>query len=122
MFRHLCTPNGVFYSMSLYAKYINERENKEIIETEQGFATYFYIDSGVYIQDIYVSSDQRQSGVAASFADQIAKLAKSKGYSKMYGSVRIGTKGATDSLKVLLAYGFELDSAGTNGIVMVKDI
>lgn len=108
--------------MSLYAQYIKERENKEIVETEEGFATYFYIDSGVYIQDIYVHPESRHANVASKFADLIAFKAKNNGYTKMYGSIVPSTKHSTDSLKVLLAYGFRLESAEHNAIIMVKDI
>lgn len=108
--------------MSLFGDYIKERENKEIVEDSTGFATYSYLPQGVYIQDIYVAPDYRHAGTAAKFADQIAVIAKEKGHTKMYGSVMPSAKGATSSLKVLLAYGFQLDSAGPNAIIMVKDI
>lgn len=108
--------------MSLFAQYIKERENKEIVESEEGFATYFYLNDGVYIENIYVREDSRNKGTASKFADCIAQVAKSKGFSKMYGSVIPTTNNSTDSLKVLLSYGFRLDSAVNNAIIMVKDL
>lgn len=108
--------------MSLFGQYISEREGKEIVEDNQGFATYFYVNDGVYIENIYVSPDFRQAGVASKYADQIAELAKAKGYKKMYGSVAPSKKGSTASLKVLFAYGFELESAAQNAIIVVKEI
>lgn len=109
-------------SSSLYAEYIKERENKHIVENERGFATYVFIDKGVYIQDIYVRSDFRHSGEAAALADQIANIAKEKGYNKMYGSVVPTANNSTSSLKVLLAYGFQLDSSTNNIVYLVKEI
>lgn len=108
--------------MSLFGDYIRERENKEIVENEHGFATYFYIPTGVYIQDIYIDKDHRHSGLASMFADSIAAKAKERGVSKMYGSVMPTANGSTESLKVLLAYGFRLESATNNAIIMVKEI
>lgn len=108
--------------MSLFGQYIKERENKEIIETDQGFATYFYLNDGVYIENIYVAPDYRHLKGASKLADQIAELAKAKGYSKMYGSVAPSTNNSTDSLKVLLGYGFQLQSAEHNFISFVKEI
>lgn len=108
--------------MSLFGQYIKEREGKEIVEDDTGFATYFYINEGVYIQDIYVHPDHRHTGAASKLADQIAAIAKAKGNTKMYGSIMPTAKNSTASLKALLAYGFSLESAHNNAIVMVKGI
>lgn len=108
--------------MSLFGQYISEREGKEIVEDSQGFATYFYVNDGVYIENIFVDKDFRHSGIASKYADQIAKIAKDKGFSKMYGSVRPSANGSTPSLKVLLSYGFSLHSSAVDAIVMVKEI
>lgn len=107
---------------SLYAEYIQEREGKFILENEKGFATYLFVNDGCYIEDIYVAKDHRKYGQAAEFADKIAKIAKEKGYNKLYGTVAPGSNGATESLKVLLAYGFSLQSANPQLIVFVKEI
>lgn len=108
--------------MSLFADYIKELHNKEIIEDNRGFATYFFIEQGVYIEDIFVKPEHRHEGVASVYADQIAKIAKEKGISKMFGSVVASRHSSTSSLKVLLSYGFRLESAHNNTIIMVKDI
>lgn len=108
--------------MSLFAEYIQEREGKHIVESDKGFATYTFVGDGCYIEDIYVAKKYRKHGQAAEFADQIAKVAKEKGFHKLYGTVAPGANGSTDSLKVLLAYGFKLHSSNQNLIVMVKEI
>ena len=108
--------------MSLYGSYLKERENKEIVESDQGFATYTYLNDGVYIEDIYVHPDHRQSHIASTFADQIANIAKEKGFKKMYGSVVPSTNHSTESVKVLFAYGFRLYSSEKNFILFVKEI
>lgn len=108
--------------MSLYGKYIKERAGKEIIEDDRGFATYYYLNDGVYIENIYVLEDYRKTGVASNYANQIASIAKEKGCVKMFGSVSPKANGSTDSLKVLLAYGFKLDSSVDNFIALVKEI
>lgn len=109
--------------MSLYAQYIKERENKEIIESEQGFATYsINKDNSCYIQDIYVHPDHRHDHVASKFADQIVDIVKKKGVHTLYGSVSPTANNSTISLKVLLAYGFELDSSTNNFILVRKEI
>jgi GNAT superfamily N-acetyltransferase len=108
--------------MSLYAEYLRERTDDKIIETDFGFATYRYIDDAVYIVDIYVKPANRKKGEASILADMIAEEAKDHGINKMLGTVATGTKGATSSLKVLLAYGFELAKTSPEGIILSKEI
>lgn len=107
---------------SLYGQYIKERQGTEIIEDSRGFCTYFYINDGVYLQDIYVAPSHRHEKVASQYADKIAIEAKEKGFKKMYGSVVPTVNNSTDGLKVLISYGFRLHSAENNAVIMVKDI
>jgi len=108
--------------MSLYADYIKQREGKEIVETDIGFATYTIVKDGMYIEDIFVSSDHRHSGEAARMADQIADIAREKGLKKLFGSVVPTANHSTTSLKVLIAYGFRLSSSTNNFILLEKDL
>ena len=109
--------------MSLYGSYIKEREDKEIIEDSRGFATYQFLDyDRCYIESIYVQPDFRNTNLASEMADKIAIIAKERGCTKLVGSVSPTANGATASLKVLLAYGFQLESSSNNLIVFVKDL
>lgn len=110
--------------MSLYAEYLSERTNDEIIETAHGFATFRYLNEGksVYIMDIYVKPEHRKTNLAADMADVIAKLAKAKGATEMLGTVVPSAKNSTTSLRVLLAYGMTLQSSTNDLIVFRKDI
>ena len=96
--------------MSHYADYLNEREGVETLEVPEGFATYRFEDDGrsCYIVDIYVEPKSRKSHVASKLADMITVVAKEAGCERLLGSVAPGTAGDTESLKVLLAYGFRL--------------
>lgn len=107
---------------SLYAKYVKERANKECLETEQGFAIYVVWEDGVYIEDIYVLPEFRKSGVASALADEIVLKAKELKKKRIYGSVCPQANGATDSLKILLAYGFKLLSSSPDLIMFIKEI
>lgn len=97
-----------------------EREGKHVLENPKGFATYKFMDDGCYIEDIYVLPEERHSGVAGQMADYIAEITKSKGLKHLYGSVCPQAENANASLKVLMAYGFELHSAGPNMVYMKK--
>lgn len=108
--------------MKLYADYIKERENKELLELEQGFATYSISPPECYIDTIYVKPEYRKTRVASAMADAISALAKRNGCTLLIGSVSPKAKGSTTSLKVLLAYGMELRMSKDNMIYLSKEI
>jgi GNAT superfamily N-acetyltransferase len=97
--------------MSHFGNYIKERLGKGIVEDENGFATYYFAMPDCYIEDIYVIPEKRKAGIAAKYADEITKIAQDKKCINLIGSVKPTAKGSTDSLRVLLAYGFKLHSA-----------
>lgn len=92
--------------MDLLARYWKEREDRETIHDEFGFATYCYPnETDCYIVDIYVLPEARHLGKARGYADKIAEIAKKRGCSRLIGSVDLTTNGSAESMKVLLAYG-----------------
>lgn len=112
---------------SLYSQYIFEREGKQILEVEEGFAVYSFLTDtqgvwAVYIEDIFVVRGSREAGVAASIADSVADKAIQAGCKRMYGSVAPKANNSTASLKVLLAYGFQLDSCTSDLILFKKEL
>lgn len=108
--------------MSLYGDYIKEREDKEIIEDQYGFATFVFLPEHCYIVDIYVKPEFRKQNIASKYADQITVMARERGYSKLLGSVAMKAHGVTTSLRVLLAYGFKLQESNADMIYLVKEI
>lgn len=108
---------------SLYAQYIKERENKDIIESDEGFATYQIFDNGeCYLQDIYVIPAKRKSGLATVMADQVVEVAKRKGCHTLVGSVCMDAKDPTRNMKVFLAYGMQVSKLMGNMIFLRKNI
>lgn len=109
--------------MSLFAKYLKEKTNDLIVETDDYFLTYRYVDEKtVYIVDLFVLPQLRESGIASTIADNIVEEARKKGCTKLLGSVVPSNKNATTSLKVLLAYGMTLDSSSQDFILFKKDL
>ncbi len=108
--------------MSHYGNYIKEREGFEIAENEKGFATYQITGEICYLRDIYVAAEFRKENVASALADKISEWAKQLGCKILVGSVCPGSLGDTASLKVLLAYGFQLSHLGDGLIYFKKEI
>ena len=107
---------------SNYALYIKEREGKEIIEDSKGFATFTINEDNCYIVDIFVKEEYRQENIASKYADEITMIAKENGCKYLTGSVCPKAHGSDTSLKVLLAYGFKLESSVNNFIYFRKEI
>jgi GNAT superfamily N-acetyltransferase len=107
---------------SLRARYVKEREGFDTLETIDGFAEYKLFKDECYLRDIYVVPDKRKSDVATQLADRVSHIAKAHGCKFLTGSVSPQANGATESLKVLLAYGFKLRSASPELIIFSKDI
>lgn len=108
--------------MSNYGNYIKERLGRDIVEDDKGFATYeFYEESqACYIVDIYVHPDFRKEKVASNYADKIAEIAKERGCKFLYGTVAPGTNHSTESVKVLLGYGFELSHLTNDNLIWFR--
>lgn len=108
---------------SLYAQYIKEREEKDIIESDEGFATYKIFDNGeCYLQDIYVIPAMRKSGLATEMADKVVAIAKEKGCHTLIGSVCLDTNNTTRNMKVFLAYGMQIHKVIGSLIFLTKKI
>jgi len=108
--------------ISHYGQYISERLGKSLIEDENGFATYFMVNDVCYIEDVYVIPEKRKTGIVFAYADKIVEEAKAKGMKVLIGTVKPSAAGSTVSLKVLLAYGFQLESAVEDFIFFKKSL
>ena len=109
--------------MSLFADYIKERENKNIIESDNGFATYSIYDNGeCYVQDIFVRSDMRGSKLAASMTNQIAEIARNSDCHTLIGSADINDKNCSKNIKSMIEYGMIVYKTVGTIIFLKKDL
>lgn len=107
---------------SHYGLYIKEREGKSILENEHGFFTYKIQGEECYIEDIFIKKESRRKNIGTEMADEIYKIAKASGCKFLTGSCIPSTNGATESMKAMLAYGFQIHSCTTDRIVLFKEI
>jgi predicted GNAT family acetyltransferase len=108
--------------MSLYAQYIKERLDKRSLESDKGFITYRFFEDLCYIEDIFVSQEHRHQNIAADMADKVSIEAKEHRCKAIICSVVPSANFCTDSLKAALAYGFRINSAANNLIVLRKEL
>lgn len=109
---------------SARAKYVWEREQILTVELEdKGYAEYKFLSEDiVYIIDIYVDRQHRDQGLATVMADEVCDVARKQDCKQVLGSVDANLKTATESMKVLLAYGMELSHVNGNMIYFKKDL
>jgi GNAT superfamily N-acetyltransferase len=110
-------------SIDLYAKYIKEREGRDILILEHGFITYKKINKDLYyLVDCFVEEGYRQKGVARQLLDEVCAIALADGATKVLGSVCTAAEGVTTSLISILAGGFKFSSQDGNMLYFVKDL
>jgi hypothetical protein len=108
--------------MSLYSDYLKERENAEVIESENGFLSYQIFGTECFLKDVFVSKEHRHLGEVRGLVGRLEVLAKAAGCKLISATICPATNGATDSLHAALHTGFKLYSADLNRVVIVKEI
>jgi GNAT superfamily N-acetyltransferase len=107
---------------SLFAQYKKEYSNTDIIETEQGFATFILKPPLVYLEDIFIVPAYRNTNLATHFADSVCAVAKEAGCNVLLGSVELKSNSPDRSIQVLLAYGMKYVSTEGSMLYFKKDI
>lgn len=112
--------------MSLFAKYIKELKNFEIIEDSDGFITYQFMEQDeqkwCYIEELYVVPEKRKTGKVVELADAVTKIAIEAGCNKLLGSIVPSLQGAHRRLEILMSYNFKLYSSQDNLIYLTKEL
>jgi GNAT superfamily N-acetyltransferase len=105
---------------TLYAKYIKERQGREILENEDGFIIYEVIGKECFIADMFVVKDVRNLGVGA---DLIKKLIlKNTDCEIITATIWLWDKGAKNTLRAAMAVGFELLRTEPGCLIVAKNI
>ena len=92
---------------SLYARYVAERENLSVHETDLGFATWSITGVECYVRELYVLPDYRRTGEGSRLTDHVAAVARERGCTLLTGTVDPRATGADASMLSLLAYGMK---------------
>jgi hypothetical protein len=108
---------------SLYAQYIKERENFEIVESEKGFTTYQIYENGeCYIRDIFVAPEFRNTKISFEMEKQINDIAKLNNCNFLIGSICLDAKNPSKSLQILLNDQWQVYKTIGNMIFVKKEV
>lgn len=109
--------------MSLFADYKKEREGKNTLELEGGFATWFQVnEETVYLEDLYVVPEKRRSKLGTLITDLVVDEGRKLGCKFLLGSIDTRGKGVTQNMKALLAYGMEFKGVEGSMLYFAKEI
>ena len=107
---------------SLYAQYIKERENRDIIEIDYGFLSYRIFEDECFICDIFVIPRLRKTGAVNYLTDEVTKIAKKAGCKYLAAKVYVTAPYASEGLLRNLHWGFKIHSVEKDVIVLTKAI
>lgn len=93
---------------SLYEKYIKERENLDVINTDRGFIAYKFENENCLINDYYVLPEYRQQGHGYFLANQVFELCKELGIKKVFCQSDERANECALSTYTIEHFGFEL--------------
>lgn len=114
----------------MYAKYIQEVEGSQVIETDFGFAEYSFEEiqdsyASIYVKIVWVHPDHRGKKNAAKLTqmciDRASKVVE-KPIQSVFTSACLVGNDKTSSLKAILGFGFKPFKAENNMIYFHKEI
>lgn len=108
--------------MQLYASYLKERENAELIAYDWGFAVYKFFPDYCYLQDVFVQEGRRTEGLGVRLEAEVIAAAKKANLKWLYGSIDPQTKFATSMMQIMLGLKYKLSHTNGGLIYMKKEI
>jgi hypothetical protein len=107
---------------SQWAQYRAETAGTLFIEKEHGFISYMLLPDSIYIEDIWVTPEQRKNKLGLRLVEEAEKHGMECG--KLFSMIRIDLNGATipGNLKAALAVGFVPFKAEANQIWLKRNI
>ena len=107
---------------TLYAKYLKERQDIDVLENKNGFITYKISGDECFIVDMCIDQEIRALGNARLFINELEKIAKEKSCKYISGNIHLWDKGANNTLIAALNIGFKVVKAEQGILVIVKEI
>lgn len=107
---------------TVYAQYVKERSNADILEDESGFIVYTISNGECFIHEMSVRQVVRGQGYGKSLIADLEKIAKENKCEAITANVHLWDKGAANTLTAAFKTGFELGRAENNTILIIKKL
>lgn len=109
-------------SDTLYAKYVKERENAEILENEFGFVKYVFLNNQCHISDMYVVPEKRASGAGHALQKQLEIIALKNGCEILTADIQLNDPGHMNTLAAAGKTGFQVTEAQGRTLFIAKKL
>jgi len=108
----------------LYFDYIKTRLGQEVLQDEakKSFCIFQTKDEEFYLQDLYIDPYARERDILRDLTNQIKKVSKERGCKYVTASVIPSALKSTESMKLLIWWGFELISSTQDFIILKKTL
>lgn len=107
---------------TLYFKYIQERDQAEIIENDFGFVTFKIVNKECFILNMYVLPEYRRSGNFSCMIKLLGEKALQEGCEFISGNIQMYDSGKNKTLSAALSVGFEIVASDINTICIIKKL
>lgn len=107
---------------SMFEEYFKEKKGLIAFKNQFGFIMYTIQEEYLYIRDFYVKPEFRRQKVAYQMTDLLIAHAKGQGCTTVIADLEPRDLKATESLKFILNYGFEVYDADENEILLKYEI
>jgi hypothetical protein len=107
---------------SLYAKYIQEREGAEIIESEHGFISYKFLGDQCLVLDMFVEKSSRGNGHFKGLFSELEQKAKNAFCVQVCGRIFLADKNHKTTLFAVLSIGCEIARADGDCFYIIKKL
>lgn len=107
---------------SLYGKYIEEREGKQILEYEWGFAAYKIKGPEIFLAEIYIVKDVRRLGKSRIIVDDLEKIGLENKCEILTANIFLKDPNANITMQAAYANGFEIKESDRNVLLIAKEL
>jgi GNAT superfamily N-acetyltransferase len=107
---------------TLYAEYLSERMDGEILESEKGFITYKVNGTECFIIDMFVSKKYRSASFGRDFINELCDIALQRGCNIITANVHLWDKGHDNTLIAAFKTGFKISNAENGVLIIYKKI
>lgn len=107
---------------TLYAKYIKERLNQDILENENGFITYSINGEECFIAEMYVDKKKQSAGFGTDLIKLLNEIALEKGCKFITGNIQLFDQGKEQTMISALKCGFYIYSSNNQFITIIREV
>lgn len=107
---------------SLWARYYEEFNGTQMIETEWGFIAFNFLPEAVFVSEIFIVPEMRAGGLGLRLLEEVAEIGRKSGKTHILANVLLGTNVCAEALKTQLNVGFVPIAAESGKILLRREI